>query len=694
MEKFFYPSSVAVVGVSENPANLARGIVDNLLAFGFQGKIYPVGPRGGKIHGLPIVTHLRKLPEPVDVAAILTPARFVPQVVADCGKLGITRVVVESGGFSELGAPGRALEEEINGFLQQYRMRLVGPNGLGLVNMEIGLALPFSHMRPKPLKGNVSIIAQSGGVGMHLLAWMSREGLGLNKFLSLGNKLNVAENEALAYFLEDPGTEAVYLYLEGMTNGRELLEVARQSQKPVFLHHANVGPQTAAIAQSHTASLATDEQVLETACRQGGIFRVTSQAEFLVGAKLAGQPPLKGNRLVVLSRSGGEAVVTAYACHKWGFQLPPLSPQLKQLVESRSRSGVIKPTNPIDLGDIFDFTVYSDVMAAICRDPEVDGVLLNFGPIAETERHQAREMACRSVELAREAGKPLAITVICTLDEEEYFLEVLRRPVFHFPGEAVRSLAYSRFFARRAELARPGPPALPLEKAPIQGILAEHPAPGFLPLPQALSLIAALSIPVAPWGTASTPQEALTAAQRLDYPVVLKLMAPSLLHKTEAGGVLLDLADAAAVTAGFAKLAAVAQEHLPTGEPWQVLVMSQAGGGREVLLGAKQDPSFGPVLAFGAGVVDTEVLEDVALRVAPINDREARTMMAETRLGRILAGIRGQPPADLAGLSQALLALSQLMLAFPQITEVDLNPVRAFPGKPGIMALDARIRVG
>jgi acyl-CoA synthetase (NDP forming) len=199
---------------------------------------------------------------------------------------------------------------------------------------------------------------------------------------------------------------------------------------------------------------------------------------------------------------------------------------------------------------------------------------------------------------------------------------------------------------------------------------------------------------VAPWGTASTPQEALTAAQRLDYPVVLKLMAPSLLHKTEAGGVLLDLADAAAVTAGFAKLAAVAQEHLPTGEPWQVLVMSQAGGGREVLLGAKQDPSFGPVLAFGAGGVDTEVLEDVALRVAPINDREARTMMAETRLGRILAGIRGQPPADLAGLSQALLALSQLMLAFPQITEVDLNPVRAFPGKPGIMALDARIRVG
>jgi acetyltransferase len=333
-------------------------------------------------------------------------------------------------------------------------------------------------------------------------------------------------------------------------------------------------------------------------------------------------------------------------------------------------------------------------MAAICRDPEVDGVLLNFGPIAESERYQAREMARRSVELARDAGKPLAITVICTLDEEEYFLETLRSPVFHFPGEAVRSLAYSRFFARRAELPRQEPLPLQFEHAAIQAILPEPPVHGFLPLPQALSLIAALGIPVAPWHTATSPQEALTAAQSLGYPVVLKLIAPSLIHKTEGGGVLLDLTDAAAVAAGFATLAAVAQKYLPAGEPWEVLVMSQATGGRELLLGANQDPSFGPVIAFGAGGVDTEVLEDVALRVTPLDEPEAWRQIAETRMGRILAGIRGQPPADLAALSRALLALSQLMLDFPQITEVDLNPVLAFPGQPGILTLDARIRVG
>ncbi|MBM4274602.1 MAG: hypothetical protein FJ134_09120 [Deltaproteobacteria bacterium] len=693
MQKFFYPQSVAVVGVSAKPDNLARGILNNLLEFGYQGKIHLVGPRGGQVYNMPIHPRLEDLPEPVEVAAILTPARYVPEAVEACGKLGITRLVVESGGFSEVGESGRVLEDRVKTLLQQYNLRLIGPNGLGLINLEIGLALPFSHLRPKPRRGNVSIIAQSGGVGLHLLAWMGREGLGLNKFLSLGNKLNVAENETLAYFLEDPGTEAIYLYLEGTTDGRELLEMGRRARKPVFLHHANVGPETAGIALSHTASLATDEHVLEAACRQGGIRRITSQAEFLVGAKMAGQPPVKGSRLVVLSRSGGEAVITAYACRKWGFELPTLSPRLRRLIETRSRSGVIKPTNPIDLGDIFDFTVYSDVIAAICQDPEVDGVLLNFGPIAEEERTEAHKMARRSVELAREAGKPLAITVICTLDEEEFFLEELQVPIFHFPGEAVRAMAYSRFFAQKGEV-RPAaaPPRLDIDK--ISAFLEGTPSGEFLTLPKAMALVEAAGIPLPGWEAAATPEGAAAAAEALGFPVVLKLSAPSLVHKTEAGGVLLNLKDAAQVREGFARLAGAAREHLAPDEPWEVVVMAQAAPGREVLLGARRDRAFGPVVAFGTGGIETEVMEDAALRVAPIDEAEARAQIAETRMGRVLAGFRGQPSADLAALSRALTALSHLMLQFPRIEEVDLNPVRAFPGQEGILALDARIKVG
>ena len=691
MDKFFYPQSVAVVGVSDNPANLAQGIVANLLKFGYQGQIFPVGPRGGSVFGLPILPRLEDLPQAVDLAAILTPARVVPAAVETCGRLGITRVVLESAGFSELNEAGRAMEEEIRGLLQRYRMRLVGPNGLGLINMETGLALPFASLSPPPRKGRIAIISQSGGVGSHLFAWMAKEGLGLSKFLSLGNRLDVAENEALAYLLDDPGTQAVYLYLEGVQDGRELMSLARRATKPIYLHVPNVGKETAVIAHSHTASLATDERVVEAGCRQSGMLPIKRQTEFLNAAKLVGQPPVKGRRVVVLSRTGGEAVVTAYACRQWGFELPPLSPSVAELLRQRSRAGVIKPTNPIDLGDIFDFAVYEEIMAGLCRDPEVDAIVFNYGPMADFEMARGREMARQLVEQARAAQKPLAVIVLVTLDEEDYFRETLGVPVFHFPEEAVEALAASLCQARRREPAAAEAPPL-FEGEKVAAILP--PQPGFLPLPQALFLTGALGITVAPWGAAATPEETVAVAGRLGYPVCLKLAAASLVHKTEAGAVILDLKDAGDLAAAFARLARTARESLPGGEKWQVVVMAQVQGGLELLLGARRDPTFGPVLAFGAGGVGTEVLEDISLRVAPIDSTQAREQIAATRIGRMLTGLRGQPPADLEALSRALAILSQFMLLFPQVQEVDLNPVRAFSGKPGLLALDARVRVG
>jgi acetate---CoA ligase (ADP-forming) len=536
MKKFYYPQKVAVVGVSENPLNLGRGIVLNMLEAGYQGKIFPVGPRGGSVFGLPIFPHLKDLPEPVDLAAILTPARFVPQVVADCGELGITRVVVESGGFSELGKQGRALEEEIKALIKRYNLRLIGPNGLGGINMEIGLCLPFSQITPIPRRGNISVIAQSGGVGMHVISWMTKEGLGLNKFLSLGNKLNVQENEALAYFLEDPGTEMIYLYLEGLEDGRELLEIAQRATKPIFLQMPNVAPETSGIAMSHTASLATDEKVVDAACRQGNIFRVLSQADFLVAAKMVGQAPVKGNRLVILSRSGGEAVVGAYACTRYGFTLPPLDPKLADFIHEKSRAKIIKPSNPIDLGDIFDFGVYSEVMNHLCQDPEVDAVLLNHGPVYDPERVEARDMARHFVTTSRAAGKPLAISVCYTLEEEDFFREELGVPVFHFPGQAVRALAYSRDFYLRPRADDPRAERPDFDEGRLAALLATEAADGFLPMPQALALLEAVDIPAAAWRVGADEAEVQAAASELGFPVVLKLSAPSLVHKTEAGG--------------------------------------------------------------------------------------------------------------------------------------------------------------
>ncbi len=389
--------------------------------------------------------------------------------------------MVESAGFSEMGESGRVLEAEVRALLKKYRLRMIGPNGLGCLNMEIGLALPFAQVRPLPRLGHISIIAQSGGVATHLMAWMTREGLGLNKFLSLGNKLDVGENEALTYFLEDPGTAAVYVYLEGIEDGRGLLQVARRATKPVFLHAANVGAETAAIAHSHTASLTADEEVVAAACRQSGMVHLKDQADFLSLAKLVGQPPVKGDRLVVFSRSGGQAVVAAYACRRFGFRLPPLSAPLAKFIRDHSRAGVIHPGNPIDLGDIFDFSVYTGVMEAVCRDPEVDAILLNYGPMAEFEIPAGRDMLQRTIELARAAGKPLAITLLATWGEEEFFRDTLNFPVFHFPEEAIRALATNRDQASR------GAPEVLEASSPLPGagenLRLAGPGPGRISVP-------------------------------------------------------------------------------------------------------------------------------------------------------------------------------------------------------------------
>jgi acetate---CoA ligase (ADP-forming) len=695
MKQFFNPQSVAVVGVSENPDNLGQNIVNNLLKYGFRGKIFPVGPKGGRVFDLRIFPSLPDLPESPDLVAVLAPARVVPDILDDCGRLGVKRVVVESGGFSELGREGRRLEDQVRQRLRQYGIRMMGPNGLGNINLEIGLCLPFMTFPTMPRLGGVSLICQSGGVGSNVMAWLAQSGLGMNKFVSVGNKLDVNENDILAYYLEDPGTSLIYLYMEDLADGRRLMELGRGAQKPILLHKANIGTLAADIARSHTASLAVDDEVVSAACCQSGILRVHSRNEFLHAAIALQQPPLQGNRLVVLSRSGGEAVVVADACQKAGFELPPLSPEIVRMIESRSRAGVIKPMNPLDLGDIFDFTLYQDVATAFCADPDIDAIVFNYGPLTHVEQEPARAMAKNLIDLARQHQKPLLISVIGNLEEREFFRRELGVPVFAFPGEAIRALSLARSFNVCQLLPPPAEPPEVASLPALDRLLAPHLAnPGPLPLPLAMEVIQTLGISVPVWHVAVSADQAEEAAANLGLPVCLKLVAPSALHKSDLGGVLLNVNSMAAVREGFETLAQVARQNLPAGEDWQILVMPYIEGGLEVIIGAKRDRSFGPMIIFGAGGIWVEVLEDVAMRLVPLDFAAAQELIAETKMYKILKGLRGQPPMDISSLAQSLVLLSALMMNCPQIQEVDLNPVRVFSEGQGAMALDARIILG
>jgi acetyltransferase len=619
----------------------------------------------------------------------------VPDILTDCGRLGVKRVVVESGGFSELGREGRRLEEQVRHKLREFDIRMMGPNGLGVINMEIGLCLPFMTFPFKPRPGSVSLICQSGGVGSNVMAWLAQSGLGMNKFVSVGNKLDVNENDILAFFLEDPGTTLIYLYMEDLADGRRLMELGRRAQKPILLHKANIGTMSAEIARSHTASLAVDDDVVSAACCQSGILRVHSRNEFLHAAIALQQPPLKGDRLVVLSRSGGEAVVVADACQKAGFELPPLSPEIIRLIESRSRAGVIKPMNPLDLGDIFDFSLYQDVAAAFCADPGIDAIVFNYGPLTHVEQEPARAMAKNLIDLARRHQKPLLITVIGNLEERHYFREELGVPVFAFPGEAIRALSLARTYNLCQLLPPPAEPPEVASLPALDRLLAPHlAAPGPLPLPVAMEVVQTLGIAMPLWQLTTSAAGAEEAAANLGLPVCLKLVAPSALHKSDLGGVLLNLTSRAAVREGFHSLEQVATTNLPPREAWQVLVMPQIEGGLEVIIGAKRDRAFGPMIIFGAGGIWVEVLEDVAMRLVPLDLTAARELIAETKIYKILKGLRGQPPLDITSLAQSLVLLSALMMHCPQIQEVDLNPVRVFPQGQGIIALDARIIIG
>ena len=743
MRRIFYPNNIVVIGVSERPDNLARNIIANLHAFGYRGQLYAVGRQSGEVQGVPIVTSLDQVPDSLDLAVVLTPAAAVPDLMEECGRKGIRRVVIESGGFSELSEEGRRLEKRLLEIARQWDIRFVGPNCISVINLENGMCLPFPPLTPRTARlGPASVIAQSGGVSITYLDRLCTAGVGANKGVSIGNKTDLDETDYLAYLLEDPGTEIICLYLESIEDGRKLMEMARSSSKPIIVHKSNRGQASQRIAFSHTAALADDDQIVSAAFRQAGILRAESFEDAVSIAQGLALPPVRGNNLVIISRSGGHAVVAADAAERYGFCLPPLPEDFTQRVRALFRADVIALTNPIDLGVIFDFDLYARIVEGCLQALSPDAILL-INTYSLTEAEGAHRLARRVEQIVKESGRPIAFCAYAQGDETQATQREIRLPVFAEIEQAVRGLAASREWHRwRASHAAQSviPPDAPpppssgqgpseaknltlVEQSPLaapslrsglrlrawpersEGVTndGEHLAPELSRLPtearqlptgkvltadQALSLCQAYGVPVAPWQVAADTEEAAQAAERLGYPAVLKILSAQVTHKSDVGGVVLGLTDAATVRReGEAMLARVA-ERAPEARP-RLMVQRMVAGGLEVILGGKRDHSFGPVVMFGLGGIHVEVLDDVAFRVAPLSRVDATEMILEVRGKRLLDGVRGKPPADREALIQALLSLSRLMVENPRIEEVDINPLFLF--EEGAAAVDARV---
>ncbi|MGD1994852.1 MAG: acetate--CoA ligase family protein [Anaerolineae bacterium] len=679
VKRIFTPQSIVIIGVSERPDNLGRNILANLRAFGYQGDLYAVGRRPGQVHGVPIVSTLDEVPDGVDLAVILVPAALVPDLVAVCGRKGIQRLVIESGGFSEFSPAGRKLEEKVIEIARQWDIRFVGPNCISVINLEAGVCLPFASVTPEPVRlGGASVVAQSGGVSITYLDRFSAAGVGVNKVVSIGNKADLDEANYLTYLLDDPGTEMICLYLESIGDGRELMRLARAGDKPIIVHKTNRGQISQRIALSHTAALADDDRIVTGALRQAGMLRAeTFRDAVAIGQGLA-LPPVRGNRLMVISRSGGHAVAAADAAERFGFDLPPLGTALAERVRTLFRADVIALTNPLDLGVIFDFELYAEITEECLRTLEPDAVLL-INTYSYNERDVSRRMAQRVERIVKELRRPVALCIYAQGDEARSVQEQVDFPVFTEIDEAVRGLAASRDWhrrkARRASVTplRSGPAA----KAPSESLPA-----GRLTTDQALALCRRHGVPVADGETVDSVEGAARAADHLGYPVAVKLLSTKVVHKSDSGGVALDLKDAAAVRQS-------AEEMLSREiDPARVLVQRMVVGGVEVILGGKQDPSFGPVVMFGLGGVYVEVFDDVTFRIAPLSRFDAEEMIDEVRGRQLLDGLRGTPPADREALVEALLAVSRLMTDNPRLVEFDINPLLVL--EQGAVAVDAR----
>jgi acetyltransferase len=694
MRELFYPHSVAVIGVSERPTNMGRNIVTNMLEFGYQGAIHLVGPGGGMFADRCIYRSALEIPDPVNLAVILTPARTVPGVLEECARKGIRWAVIETAGFGEYGEEKRELESAILGVAEAHDIRFIGPNCVGYINMENGVCLPFLPLSAFVQPGDISILAQSGGVGMSVMNLMANEGLGLNKFISVGNMLNVGAAELLDYLIDDPGTRIIFVYLEGIREGRKLMAAAQRSTKPILAFKANVGRLGRHIAASHTASLSSDDQVVDAAFHQCGIIRVHDATSLVNGLKALRLPPMRGKKLAIVSRSGGHAVIAADACELSGFQLATFPDEFIREIEGHFRASVIRLTNPLDLGDLFDFDVYVDIIAHTAAQPWVDGVAIMHTSSNKIDGDRNRGLIARLEQLIRQYDKPIALYISAPADEVNDLKKTFDLPVFTQVVETFRALELSHRRYREQQEAHTAKetPRFEVNREAVRALIDEAKAAGRdLLLHEAIQALACYGVPVVESILATTVQEAQAAAGRIGYPVAVKVVSPGISHKSDVGGVQLNLPDSPAVAAAFDEMCERIRQTDPNAPIDGVLVQPMASGGHELILGGRQDAQFGPVVLVGLGGVFVEILGEASLRVAPVGRREAQAMVENLRGAPILLGARGHKRADVEAVVEAILRVSQLLCDFPEIQELDINPLRVYPACTGCQALDARI---
>ncbi|MEM2244320.1 MAG: acetate--CoA ligase family protein [Archaeoglobaceae archaeon] len=673
MRSFFYPNSIALVGASAKKGSVGNVILKNLKKFG--GKIYAINPNHTEIEGVECFPSVESLPEVVDLAIIATPARTVSEIVDECGRKGIKNVIVISAGFRETGSEGAVLEEKVAEIARKHGIRLLGPNCLGVINPEINLNATFSEIMPR--KGKIAFLSQSGAFILAVILWAQKSKFGFSKIVSMGNKAVLSEADFLRFFATDEKTEAIMLYVEGIRNGKEFMEVARKvaREKPIIVMKAGKTESGARAASSHTGSLAGSYEIYKTAFEQCGIV-VAETVEELFDFSFALSRFRRAGRVAIVTNSGGPGVMASDAVEINGLELANFK---RETIEELRK--ILPPSanfyNPVDILGDADTERFVKALDAVEVDENVGSIVAILAPTAQIDYRKA-------VDRVLTSKKPI-FCCFMGLDEfdEERLIES-RIPNFFDPSRAVKVISaverYSSFEFRDSSILKF---EIDKERADkfFEGVKGK-----FVGV-EGMKLLECYGIKVAPFDIAQNVEEALEIADRIGYPVVLKVVSPDIVHKSDIGALKLNVTRDKLETEFFEMLSKV-ERLLPNARIEGVMVQKMISGGREVILGMKKDPSFGNVLMFGLGGIYVEVFKDVSFKIAPLSKEDAYDMIKKIKSYPLLRGVRGEKGVDIDAIAETILRFSQLGMDYP-ILEMEINPLKVF--EDGCVAIDFRM---
>ncbi len=715
---FFNPSGVAVIGASADPRKLSHGVLRNCLSHGYAGAVYPVNPRAAEIMDLPCYPDIEAAPDPVELAVLMMPAAACPGVLEACGRRGLKAAIIISGGFREVGAEGLALEQQLLRIAGEHGMRLIGPNCVGTLDAHTGLNTTFIRTMPRP--GPIAFVSQSGAICGGILEWTAGKGIGFSRFATLGNAADVTETDLLLDLASDPNTKVIVAYIEAIRDGRRFIDTARQitPHKPILVIKAGRTQAGTRAVSSHTGSLAGEMAAYDAAFKQAGVLRVDTVEDLFDHALALAYGPLpRGPRVAVVTNAGGPASLAADALEQAGLVMPPTPDDLRAVLSEWTHPEA-QLANPVDMLGGAEPAQYEQAVRTLLAGDSFDAVLPILVPQALVDPVAVAEAIGRAVGSrygdggfryaadgysthgAADGGKPV---IACFMGDE-----VVRQPmaVLHqhriasyiFPEQAARAMgALWRYAEVKGRLVdwEIGHAARSdhISRSTVDELLAQAMARGQSQLGEAEArpILAAYGIAQPRAELARSAEEAGRLAAEIGFPVALKIVSPDIFHKSEVGGIALKLADADAVRAAFDSMAARVAARQPNARIEGCLVTQMAPPGQELIVGMRRDAQFGPLLMAGLGGIYVELLKDVAFRVAPFSRAETLAMIAETHAGKLLAGLRGQPPADIDAVAEVIECVAQLALDHPQIQEIDVNPLIAYPAGQGALAVDVRM---